>query len=185
MGTVNFYNKFIPNFSSIAAPITNLLKKGNRNVLEWSEEHIGCFNKLKSSLTADPILILPDINKTFFLRTDASCEGMGAVLLQELNDILRPVSYGSKKFSEAEKRYSCIERECYAIVWAIQRFKEYLLGREFILQTDHLPLAYLRNMKNKNDRLMRWALSLQPFAFHVQYIKGSDNIGADMLSRCC
>ena len=185
MGTVNFYNRFIPDFSTISAPITNLLRKGNKNVLEWSQEQIDCFERLKKCLTSNPILMLPDINKTFFLRTDASGDGMGAVLLQETEGILKPVSYGSKKFSDAEKRYSCIERECYAIVWAIQKFREYLLGREFVLQTDHLPLSYLNDMKNKNDRLMRWALSLQPFAFHVQYIKGSDNIGADMLSRCC
>ena len=110
---------------------------------------------------------------------------MGAVLLQETEGILKPVSYGSKKFSETEKRYSTIERECYAIVWAIQKFKEYLLGKEFVLQTDHLPLSYLKKMRNSNDRLMRWALSLQPFSFNVEYIKGSENIGADMLSRCC
>ena len=182
MGTVNFYNKFIPNFS---APMTNLLRKGNKNVLEWSQEQIDCFKKLKMCLTTNPILILPDIDKTFFLRTDASCDGMGAVLLQEADGILRPVSYGSKKFTDAERRYCCTERECYAIVWAVHKFREYLFGREFVIQTDHLPLSYLMEMKNHNDRLMRWALSLQPFSYIVQYLKGSDNIGADMLSRCC
>ena len=185
MGTVNFYNKFIPNFSTISAPMTNLLRKGNKNVLEWSQEQIDCFKKLKMCLTTNPILILPDIDKTFFLRTDASCDGMGAVLLQEADGILRPVSYGSKKFTDAERRYCCTERECYAIVWAVHKFREYLFGREFVIQTDHLPLSYLMEMKNHNDRLMRWALSLQPFSYIVQYLKGSDNIGADMLSRCC
>ena len=90
---------------------------------------------------------------------------MGGVLLQEVDGILKPVCYSSKKFSDTEKRYSPIERECYAIVWAIQKFRQYLYGKEFVLQTDHLPLTYLNSMKNKNDRLMRWALSLQPFSF--------------------
>ena len=183
MGTVGFYNKFIPNFSVVSAPITNLLRKGSKNVLEWSEQQVNCFNMLKNCLAEKPILSLPDCSKIFYLRTDASGDGMGGVLLQEVDCILKPVCYSSKKFSDTEKNYSSIERECYAIVWAIQKFRQYLYGKEFILQTDHLPLVYLNSMKNKNDRLMRWALSLQPFSFFVEYIKGSENIGADMLSR--
>lgn len=184
MGTVQFYSRFIPEYSIKAAPITDLLKKGSSNSLSWSENQIKRFNELKCCLSKQPILVLPNFEKQFFLRTDASNEGVGAVLLQESEGILKPTCYGSKKFSDAEKRYATIEKECYAIIWAVQRFKEYLYGKEFILQTYHLPLTYLHKMKNKNDRLMRWALSLQPYSFLVEYIKGSDNIGSDMLSRC-
>ena len=184
MGTVQFYSRFIHEYSIKAAPITDLLKKGSSNSLSWSENQIKSFNELKCCLSKQPILVLPNFEKQFFLRTDASNEGVGAILLQENEGTLKPTCYGSKKFSDTEKRYSTIEKECYAIIWAVQKFKEYLYGKEFILQTDHLPLAYLHKMKNKNDRLMRWTLSLQPYSFLVEYIKGSDNIGSDMLSRC-
>ena len=184
LGTVQFYNKFIPNFSSKTAVITDLLKKGSSNNLKWSQKQVSSFEELKDCLAKHPILMLPDFNKQFILRTDASNDGMGAVLLQEHDSILKPVCYGSKKFNDHERKYAVVEKECYAIVWAVRKFKEYLYGKEFILQTDHMPLAYLKNMKNQNDRLMRWALSLQPYSFWVEYIKGSDNIGSDMLSRC-
>jgi len=72
-----------------------------------------------------------------------------------------------------------------AIVWGIQKFQTYLYGRNFILETDHQPLQYLQKAKFQNGRLMRWALSLQPFKFTVRAIKGSENVGADFLSRNC
>ena len=101
----------------------------------------------------------------FSLRTDASDVGLGAVLLQYHNEISFPVRYASRKLQGAEKNYSTIEKECLAIVFAVQRFKFYLLGREFFLEVDHRPLIYLNKLKTSNPRLMRWALALQPFRF--------------------
>ena len=95
-----------------------------------------------------------------------------------------PVSFESRKLLDRQTRYAAIEKECLAIVWAVDKFKNYLYGKEFILQTDHLPLTYLRNMKNTNNRLMGWALFLQSYSYRIEYVKGTDNIGADMMSRC-
>lgn len=184
MGTIGYYNRFIPNFSDIAAPINELLKKKSSNILAWSNLQLECFNELKSNLVKSPILALPDVNKTFYLRTDASDNGLGAAVLQEHDGIFKPVCFAGKKLNSAEKRYSTIEKECYGIVWGINRFKEFLYGKEFVLQTDHMPLKFLCGMKNKNDRLFRWILSLQPYNFVIEYIKGAENICSDMISRC-
>ena len=88
-----------------------------------------------------------------------------------------------KKLLPRERSYSTIQRECLAIVWAIQKIQAYLYGREFVLETDHQPLVYLQRAKVTNSRILRWALSPQPYRFRIQCIKGSENVGADYLSR--
>ena len=109
--------------------------------------------------------------------------GIGAVLLQREDNTDFPVAYASRKLLPRECSYSTIERECLAIVWAVQKFQTYLYGREFVLETDHQPLVYLQRAKVTNSRILRWALSLQPYRFRIECIKGSDNVGADYLSR--
>ena len=141
-------------------------------------------NSLKSRLASRPVLRLPDYSKLFYLQTDASCSGIGSVLLQESEGKLMPVAFASRKLLPREVNYSTVERECLGIVWSIEKFKVYLFGRDFILQTDQQPLTYLRTMKNSNSRLTRWALALQPYSFRIEYIKGSDNSCTDLLSRC-
>lgn len=183
IGLAGFYRKFIQNFSTIAVPLTNLTKKGQPNTVIWGEAEERAFDQLKSKLTSDPILKLPDLGKEYVLRTDASGEGLGAVLLQEENDQLFPVAYASRKLLDREKRYSTIERECLAIVWAVDKFSRYLYGRAFSLETDHQPLLYLNKQKVSNSRLMRWALLLQPYRIRIKAIRGIDNLGADFLSR--
>lgn len=123
------------------------------------------------------------MSKQFVLRTDASDEALGAVLLQEHEGMLHPVLYGSRKLSASEKNFAAIERECLALVWAIGKYAIYLYGKEFVVETDHQPLEYLNKTKLNNARVMRWSLSLQEFTFRIKYIKGKDNIGADYLSR--
>ena len=117
------------------------------------------------------------------MRTDASEKGVGGELLQEYGDSLFPVAYVSKKLLDRERRYSVIERECLAIVFAIRKFEKYLYGKEFTLQTDHQPLAYIQRCQVDNSRIMRWALFLQNYQFVIEAIKGSENVGADYLSR--
>ena len=132
-----------------------------------------------------PVLKLPNLNDTFILQTDASDVGVGAVLLQYEDGVKKPVAYASKKLNKAQVNYSTIEKECFAIIWAVQKFCRFLYGKEFLLETDHQPLVYLTNAKMSNARLMRWALLLQPFRFRIVSIKGSKNVGADCLSRLC
>lgn len=95
-----------------------------------------------------------------------------------------PVLYISRKLSGAETRYSTIERECLGLVWATRKLHRYLYGREFVLETDHQPLLFMDRSKIDNDRVMRWALSMQSYRYRVQVVRGSDNVAADFLSRC-
>ena len=109
--------------------------------------------------------------KTYYLQTDASNTGIGAVLMQKHDEKLFPVCYASKKLSSAERNYSTIEKECLAVVWGIKRFHLYLYGVPLVLQTDHEPLKYMNSAKFANGRLMRWAMFFQSYTFRVEAIK--------------
>ena len=138
---------------------------------------------LKEYLLQEPVLKPPDLMKQFVLRTDASGAGVAAVLLQENKGKLYPVGYASKKLRLAEAKYPIIEKEWLAVVWGIRRFKLYLAGKRFTLQTNHKPLNYLKNAAYQNDRvLFHWAMSVQECSFCVEDISGKENIGADFWS---
>ena len=183
LGMVGYYRKFIPKFSTIALPLTDLTKKDAPNKVVWTANCELAFTALKKCLATSPVLSMPDLSAPFVLRTDASDRGLGAVLLQLKGEILHPVAYASRKLSDTETRYSTIEKECLAIVWAVQKFQPFLYGRTFVLETDHQPLNYLQTAKVANSRLMRWSLLLQVYSFVVRVIPGSQNVGADYLSR--
>ena len=158
-------------------------KKKLPDKLTWSQDARLAFANLKERLANDPIICLPDGESEYVLRTDASKQGLGAVLLQERKGELMPIAYASKKLHGAELNYSTVEKECLAVVWGIQKFERYLYGRHFTIQTDHQPLQCLQRIKPNNGRLMRWAMHLQQYTFKVQVIPGKENIGADYLSR--
>jgi len=183
LGLSGYYRRFVPDYATIAAPLTDLTRGKSPNQIPWDAAQDQAFTRLKNCLCSEPVLRLPDPERPFVLRTDASDVGLGAVLLQEYPDGTFPVAYLSRRLSRAEMNYSVVERECLAVVWAVGKFYSYLYGRAFVLQTDHRPLTYLDNAKMTNARVMRWALSLQPFRYRVESIKGSENVGADYLSR--
>ena len=187
LGLAGFYRRFIPNFSSIASPLTDLTKRDRPNSnRDWQDQHEKAFQTLKNRLTSSPILRLPVFQNgmPFVLRTDASDVGTGAVLLQEFEGEGRlPIAYASKKLLPRERNYSVIEKECLAIIWGVEKFRKYLYGVEFLLETDHKPLSYMQTAKVLNPRIMRWAMKLQPYRFRIIAIRGQDNLGADYLSR--
>ena len=183
LGLVGYYRAFVPNFAAIAVPLTDLTKKGCPNELVWTDIHENAFVALKQCVCQPPVLRLPNVNKPFILQTDASSEGIGAILLQEEGSVKHPVAFASKKLLPREKNYSTIEREALAIVWGVQKFENYLMGVHFYLETDHHPLQYLHQARFQNSRIMRWSLILQSYRFTVRAIKGSENVGADFLSR--
>ena len=125
----------------------------------------------------------PNFDLPFIVQTDASGLGLGAVLLQGEGDQWRPILYISRKLFPRETRYSTVEKECLAIKWALDTLKYYLMGKEFVLETDHRPLQWMHRMRDSNARITRWYLSLQPYKFTVQYKAGKDNVTADFLSR--
>ena len=183
LGLLNYYRKFIPNFSTLAAPLSDLTKAGAPNKVIWSEHCQASFDQIKSLLSQPPILALPDLSQNFILRTDASDVGIGASLLQEHNGTLHPVIYVSRKLLQREQNYSIIERELLAIIWAVHKLSRYLLGQQFIIQTDHKALKYLQKQKSSSAKLNRYFLLLSEFSFEVQHIPGSSNQLADTLSR--
>ena len=164
----------------MAVPLTDLTKKDQPNQLNWGEAQDRAFETLKGYIVNPPILRLPDFEKQFILRTDASNTGIGAILLQEESGVKHPVAFASRKLLTRERDYSTIEKENVAIVWAIQKFQNFLYGKEFILETDHQPLLFLGKAQyGQNGRLMRWALVLQQYQFTLRAIKGSENVGTD------
>ena len=185
LGMAGYYRKFCKNFSGIAEPLTNLLKKSTK--FKWNDKCQDAFDRLKAILKSAPVLLAPDFDKCFKLAVDASDVGIGAVLLQEDNNgIGHPVCYFSKKFNKHQRNYSTIEKECLALILAIQQFEVYLTTSStspIVVFSDHNPLSFLHKLKNKNQRLPRWSLLLQEFNLDIRHIKGKDNIIPDALSR--
>lgn len=176
----NFYRKHIANFADISYPLNLMMRKGAQ--FNWSSECINAFNKLKVLLTSKPVLEFPDFSSPFILRTDASGVGLGAMLCNGKTG--KPVAYASRVLKPAETRYETIEQECLAIVWAVKIFRTYLLGRKFLIETDHRPLQYMNNLTIKNSRLTKFRLQLQEYDFEVMHIPGKSNSIPDALSRC-
>ncbi|XP_069108215.1 uncharacterized protein, partial [Argopecten irradians] len=183
LGMAGYYQKFIPDFAAISVPLTDLTRKGQPHKIVWGEAQVTAFETLKKVLSSSPILKLPSLEEEFILQTDAFDYGIGAVLLQEEAGDRLPVAYASRKLKGAETAYAVVEKECLAVVWGVLKFQRYLYGRHFVLETDHQPLLYLNKLKGTNSRLMRWALVLQPYRFTIRAIRGSENVGADCLSR--
>lgn len=181
LGLVGYYRKFIRDFAKITKPMTLCLKKNAKVV--HSQEFIDCFNKCKQILTNAPLLQFPDFEQPFILTTDASDVALGSVLSQGPVGSDKPVAYASRTLSETERRYSTIEKELLAIVWAIKYFRPYLYGRKFTIYTDHRPLTWLMSLKDPNSKLMRWRLNLASYDYNVVYKKGRQNTNADALSR--
>ncbi|CAM4520045.1 unnamed protein product [Caretta caretta] len=184
LGLAGYYRRFVPQYSQIAAPLTDLTKKKQPNAVQWTEKCQKAFNKLKATLMSDPVLRAPDFDEPFLVTTDASERGVGAVLMQKGPDQeFHPVVFLSKKLSERESNWSVTEKECYAIVYALEKLRPYVWGRHFHLQTDHAALKWLHTVKETNKKLLQWSLALQDFDFDIQHISGASNKVADALSR--
>ncbi|KAI0493191.1 hypothetical protein KFK09_027467 [Dendrobium nobile] len=139
-GLASFYRRFIKNFSSIATPITEILKS---EPFIWSSSAQSSFKLLKKAITASPILSLPNFNKVFEVECDASNVGIGAALSQDGH----PIAFFSEKLNEARQKYSTYDKEFYALVRALHHWNHYLLAKDFVLYTDHEALRFLNSQK--------------------------------------
>ncbi|KAL0149627.1 hypothetical protein M9458_055154 [Cirrhinus mrigala] len=186
LGFANFYRRFIRGFSSVAAPLTAMVKKGNSR-LSWSSLALQAFTDLRQRFTTAPILHHPDPNKPFLVEVDASSSGVGAVLSQRQGQPPKtyPCAYFSHKLTSAERNYDVGNQELLAIKLALEEWRHWLEGAQhpFTVLTDHKNLEYLRSARVLNHRQARWALFFSRFQFQVTYRPGSQNTKADALSR--
>lgn len=180
-GTASWYRRFIPNFASRLFPLTSMLRK-NRS-FKWSEEAQAAFDDIRGSLVQSPILSCPDFGKQFTISCDASGIGIGAVLSQSSEDGEHVIAYASRTLGKTEQKFSATERECLAVIWAIEKFRPYIEGTHFVVVTDHHSLLWLHNLKDPQGRLARWSLRLQPFKFTLIHRKGKEHVVPDLLSR--
>ncbi|KAK1693008.1 hypothetical protein QYE76_009705 [Lolium multiflorum] len=176
-GLAGFYRRFVPNFSTIVAPLNELTKKGV--VFEWGPDQDHAFDELKRLLTSAPLLALPDFNKQFEIECDASGIGIGGVLMQEG----RPIAYFSEKLSGAKLNYPIYDKELYALIRVLEVWQHYLWPKEFIIHSDHEALKYLKAQSNLHRRLAKWVEFIESFPYIIKHKKGKDNIVVDALSR--
>ncbi|KAK3545965.1 hypothetical protein QTP70_017186, partial [Hemibagrus guttatus] len=186
LGFAKFYRRFIRNYSSVAGPLTSLLR-GKPKKLSWTDQARTAFLQLKDQFTTAPILRHPDPELPFVVEVDASCSGIGAVLSQRHGEPgkLHPCAFHSRKLMAAERNYDVGNRELLAIKAALEEWRHWLEGARhpFQVLTDHRNLEYLRGAKRLNPRQARWALFFTRFVFTVTYRPGSKNGKADALSR--
>lgn len=178
---INYYRKFIPGIAELTQPLTEILRKGIR--FHLGPEQLTSIQKCRDILTTRPLLAFPDFRRKFKVTTDASEIAVGAVLSQNFETGEKPIAYAGRKLNDAERRYSAIERELLAVVWAVEHFRPYIYGRQFELLTDHKPLLSLGTLRESSARVSRWKERLAAYNFHIVHKKGVDNAVADWLSR--
>lgn len=185
VGMIQYYRRYLRGLSTILAPLNQLKKKNVAFIWDTAQEE--AFQECKSLLMSNHVLKHPDFTKPFILFTDASNIGIGAVLSQQDDSeegFIRPVYYGSKSLTDAERRTSIYEREFLAIVYFIHFFKVYLIGHKFVVYTDQKSLQYLIKFNEEaSAKVVRWQASLLAYDFDIIYRPGKLNANADALSR--
>ena len=177
LGLAGYYRKFVQNFGAISKPLTSLLKKGVMFV--WTTAQKTSFQALKTALTTAPVLALPDLQKLFVIETDASDKGVGAVLQQNGH----PIAYVSKALGPKNQALSTYEKECLAILLAVDHWRAYLQHSEFTLKTDQKSLAHLDEQRLTTPWQHKALTKLLGLKYKICYKQGSENRAADALSR--
>ena len=181
LGHVGFYRRFIKDFNKIARPLCNLLEEDVP--FNFNDKCQTTFKILKKTLTSTPINQPPNYGLPFKIMCDASNYAMGAVLGQRVKKLPHVIYYASKTLNDAQLNYSTTEKELLAFVFALVKFRSYLLGSMVLVYSDHAALNYLLSKKDAKSHLIRWFLLLQEFDNEIRDKKGSENVVADHLSR--
>ncbi|KAI5335295.1 hypothetical protein L3X38_025428 [Prunus dulcis] len=181
LGHAGFYRRFIKDFSKITHPLCNLLAKNV--VFHFDKDCMNAFNTLKHELSSAPIIMAPDWSLHFELMCDAADYAIGAVLGQRVNKLPQVIFYASWTLNDAQLNYSTTEKELLAVVFALEKFRSYLVGSKVIVYSDHAALRFLLTKKDAMPRLIRWILLLQEFDLEIRDKKGSENVVVDHLSR--
>ena len=187
LGLVTFYGKYIPMQADICAPLYKLLQKDVK--WKWSGTQRNAFNRLKTVLARAPVLQLFDPKLPVGLATDASQSGVGAVLFHVMpTGEEKPIAFASATLNSSQRRWAQIEKEGYSIIFGLNKFRQYLYGRKFILVTDHKPLLAIFGAEKKipdrtSNRLQRWALILMGYTYDLKFKSTKEHGNADALSR--
>lgn len=186
IGLLTYYSKFLPSMATMLAPLYDLLKKDCR--WKWSSEQQHSFDRSKEALRHAKMLTHFDPSKSLRLECDASPYGIGAVLSHRVAGVDKPIGFRSRTLTPAERNYSQLEREALALVFGVSKFRDYLLGRSFVLVTDHKPLVGLFREDRPTPvmaaaRIQRWSLLLGAYQYKIEHKPGGENLNADALSR--
>ena len=181
LGLAGYYRRYVKGFAAIAAPLHALTRKDA--LFHWSEDCQAAFDQLKARLTTSPITAFPDFSQGFWLYTDASTAGLGAILAQVREGKERIICCASRALSKAEKSYPATKLECLAIVWAVAKFRPYLMAMPFEVFTDHYALQWLKTMRTGSALLHRWSAALEEYDFTVRHRPGKVQTHVDGLSR--
>ncbi|KAL4312297.1 hypothetical protein GQ457_01G050670 [Hibiscus cannabinus] len=176
LGLSGYYRRFIRGYGALAKPLTKLLKK---NGWGWNEEAETAMKKLKEAIVTAPVLALPDFQKEFLVETDASANGVGAVLIQNG----RPLAYFSKGLGVKHQALSIYDKEMLAVLLTVKKWSSYLVGRHFKIRTDHQSLRFLSSNQATTPAQQMWVAKMMGYDFEVCYRKGASNTVADVLSR--
>ncbi|PNX99328.1 retrotransposon-related protein [Trifolium pratense] len=177
LGLTGYYRKFIKDYGKLAKPLTELTKKDN---FVWSPDATAAFNIMKQVMTSPPVLVLPNFELPFEVECDASGRGIGAVLMQQR----KPIAFFSKALFDGNLAKSIYEKESMALVLCIQHWRHYLLGKQFIVYTDHKSLKHFLQQRVTSPDQQGWLAKLLGYQFEVKYKPGMENKAADALSRC-
>jgi phospholipid-translocating ATPase len=181
LGIAGYLREFVRGYAEIVHPLNELKKKGQRWRGEWSELEEESWSKLKSALREAPVLENADWKEKFYVAVDASQRGVGGVLYQREGQRKRIIALTSRVLTKGQRNYSAPKRELWGLVNAIAKFRRYLVGRKFEVETDHKALVYMH--RSSSHMVLDWLEQLQKFDFTVTHMRGVDNILPDALSR--
>ena len=182
LGLVGYFWDYVPNLSLRSANLRSLLRKEVK--FSWSEQHEQEFQDLKQAIISSKVMLYhPNWNAPFEVHTDASKIGCGAMLAQNVNGQLRPVRYASRSFTVTESRWPTMHQELFAVKWALEQFRPYVLGRQIKIITDHANLKWLSSIAPSQSKLARWCLAMAEFDFTIEHRPGKCNVVPDTLSR--
>jgi ribonuclease HI len=177
LGLAGYYRRFIEWFSKIAKPMTSLLEKGKE--FKWTGECQESFNQLRSKLMVAPVLIMPDLQKNFDIYCDASCQGLGCVLMQEGHVI----AYASRQLRKHELKIPTHDLELAAVVHALKIWRHYIMGTKCRVYTDHKSLKYIFTQKDLNFMQHHWLELIKDYDLEIHYHPSKANLVADALSQ--
>ena len=185
LGAMNFYRNYVPQYSQLALPLTELTKKDHPNKIVFNEQQRKAFLTLKDRLCKFTKLYAIDLTLCFHLFSDASDFAVGVALTQVKDDdgAHLPVGFASSKLTSTQVRWPMVEKEAYAILYGLKRFEHLIYGKKVLIHTDHNPLAYLTTSMAQSPKLIRWTIALSKFDIDIVHIQGRDNVVADYLSR--